>query len=57
MALHKMSDLQAEKRGNFVVLGCVEGSRVISWSLNVRPPFHFYNLFLIMSYLSGPEQL
>ncbi|KAF7970514.1 hypothetical protein HWV62_23751 [Athelia sp. TMB] len=30
----EMSDLQAEKRGNFVVLGCVEGSRVISWSLN-----------------------
>jgi len=28
------SDLQAEKRGNFVVVGCVEGSRVISWSLN-----------------------
>lgn len=32
----KISDLQAEKRGNFVVIGCVEGSRVISWSLNVR---------------------
>ena len=31
----KSSDLQAEKRGNFVVIGCVEGSRVISWSLNV----------------------
>ena len=29
------SDLQAEKRGNFVVIGCVDGSRVISWSLNV----------------------
>lgn len=28
------SDLQAEKRGNFVVIGCVEGPRVISWSLN-----------------------
>ncbi|KAG5342157.1 hypothetical protein C0989_005338 [Termitomyces sp. Mn162] len=28
------SELQAEKRGNFVVVGCVEGSRVISWSLN-----------------------
>ncbi|KAG5642459.1 hypothetical protein DXG03_002769 [Asterophora parasitica] len=28
------SDLQAEKRGNFVVVGCVEGSRVVSWSLN-----------------------
>ncbi|KAJ7786240.1 hypothetical protein B0H16DRAFT_1489748 [Mycena metata] len=28
------SDLQAEKRGNFVVIGCVEGSRVVSWSLN-----------------------
>lgn len=27
-------DLQAEKRGNFVVIGCVEGARVISWSLN-----------------------
>ncbi|KAK7694759.1 hypothetical protein QCA50_001947 [Cerrena zonata] len=26
--------LQAEKRGNFVVVGCVEGTRVISWSLN-----------------------
>jgi len=30
----EISDLQAEKRGNFVVIGCVEGSRVISWSLN-----------------------
>lgn len=28
------SDIQAEKRGNFVVIGCVEGSRVVSWSLN-----------------------
>ena len=28
--------LQAERRGNFVVIGCVEGSRVVSWSLNVR---------------------
>jgi len=28
------SDLQAEKRGNFVVIGCVDGSRVVSWSLN-----------------------
>ncbi|KAK2461974.1 hypothetical protein APHAL10511_006437 [Amanita phalloides] len=28
------NDLQAEKRGNFVVIGCVEGSRVVSWSLN-----------------------
>ena len=34
----KVSDLQAEKRGNFVVIGCVEGSRVISWSLNVSSP-------------------
>jgi len=28
------SDLQAEKRGNFVVIGCVDGSKVVSWSLN-----------------------
>ncbi|KAF8350131.1 hypothetical protein F5887DRAFT_1269976 [Amanita rubescens] len=28
------SDIQAEKRGNFIVIGCVEGSRVVSWSLN-----------------------
>jgi len=28
------SELQAEKRGNFVVVGCIEGSKVISWSLN-----------------------
>ncbi|KAI0825030.1 hypothetical protein BC628DRAFT_1375151 [Trametes gibbosa] len=26
--------LQAERRGNFVVIGCVEGNRVVSWSLN-----------------------
>ncbi|KAF8898818.1 hypothetical protein BD779DRAFT_1485677 [Infundibulicybe gibba] len=31
---NETSDLQAEKRGNFVVIGCVEGSRVVSWSLN-----------------------
>lgn len=30
------SDVLAEKRGNFVVVGCVEGSKVVSWSLNVR---------------------
>jgi len=30
----ELSDLQAEKRGNFVVIGCVEGSHVVSWSLN-----------------------
>ncbi|KAG9314307.1 hypothetical protein JVU11DRAFT_5096 [Chiua virens] len=30
----ELSDLQAEKRGNFVVIGSVEGSRVVSWSLN-----------------------
>jgi hypothetical protein len=29
------SDIQAEKRGNFIVIGCVEGSHVVSWSLNV----------------------
>jgi len=28
------SDLQAEKRGNFVVIGCVDGTKVVSWSLN-----------------------
>ncbi|KAK7468823.1 hypothetical protein VKT23_003324 [Stygiomarasmius scandens] len=29
------TDLQAEKRGNFVVIGCVESSgNVVSWSLN-----------------------
>ncbi|KAG7099140.1 hypothetical protein E1B28_001011 [Marasmius oreades] len=28
------SDLQAEKRGNFVVIGCVEDSGVVSWSFN-----------------------
>jgi len=30
----ELSDLQAEKRGNFVVIGCVEGAHVVSWSLN-----------------------
>ncbi|KAG2154772.1 hypothetical protein DEU56DRAFT_770282 [Suillus clintonianus] len=34
VAFGEVSELQAEKRGNFVVVGCVEGSRVISWSLN-----------------------
>ncbi|KAH9487007.1 hypothetical protein JR316_0001073 [Psilocybe cubensis] len=33
-AFGESSDLQAEKRGNFVVIGCVDGNRVISWSLN-----------------------
>lgn len=33
---HQSSDLQAEKRGNFVVISMVDGSRVVSWSLNVR---------------------
>lgn len=28
------SELQAEKRGNFVVIGLVDGNRVVSWSLN-----------------------
>lgn len=28
------SELQAEKRGNFVVVGSIEGSKVVSWSLN-----------------------
>ncbi|ESK97897.1 hypothetical protein Moror_17179 [Moniliophthora roreri MCA 2997] len=28
------TDLQAEKRGNFVVIGCVEDMGVVSWSLN-----------------------
>jgi len=28
------SELQAEKRGNFVVVGCIEGPKVVSWSLN-----------------------
>ncbi|OSX67494.1 hypothetical protein POSPLADRAFT_1130446 [Postia placenta MAD-698-R-SB12] len=28
--------VQAEKRGNFVVIGCVEGNRVVSWSLNAQ---------------------
>jgi hypothetical protein len=29
------TDLQVEKRGNFIIIMCVEGPRVISWSLNV----------------------
>ena len=29
------SDLQVEKRGNFVVVSCVEGPSVVAWSLNV----------------------
>lgn len=32
------SSLQVEKRGNFVVISCVEGNNVVSWSLNVRTP-------------------
>ncbi|KXN83855.1 hypothetical protein AN958_00935 [Leucoagaricus sp. SymC.cos] len=28
------SDLQVEKRGNFIIIMCVEATRVISWSLN-----------------------
>jgi len=28
------SELQAEKRGNFVVVGCIDGPKVVSWSLN-----------------------
>jgi len=31
---HESCDLQAEKRGNFVVIGCIENARVVSWSLN-----------------------
>ncbi|KIJ68523.1 hypothetical protein HYDPIDRAFT_82685 [Hydnomerulius pinastri MD-312] len=34
VAFGEVSDLQAEKRGNFVVIGCVEGAHVVSWSLN-----------------------
>ncbi|KZT06013.1 uncharacterized protein LAESUDRAFT_654940 [Laetiporus sulphureus 93-53] len=30
------SAVQPERRGNFVVIGCVEGSRVVSWSLNTQ---------------------
>ncbi|KAL4069670.1 hypothetical protein V8B97DRAFT_1918165 [Scleroderma yunnanense] len=30
----EVSDVQAEKRGNFVVIGCIEGGNVVSWSLN-----------------------
>ncbi|KIP11387.1 hypothetical protein PHLGIDRAFT_114521 [Phlebiopsis gigantea 11061_1 CR5-6] len=33
-AFSEGASLQAEKRGNFVVVSCVEGGRVISWSLN-----------------------
>ncbi|GJE87648.1 hypothetical protein PsYK624_037310 [Phanerochaete sordida] len=33
-AFQEGASLQAEKRGNFVVVSCVEGGRVISWSLN-----------------------
>jgi len=31
---NESSELQAEKRGNFVVVGCLDGSKVVSWSLN-----------------------
>ncbi|KAH8099404.1 hypothetical protein BXZ70DRAFT_298006 [Cristinia sonorae] len=33
-AFGEAAALQAEKRGNFVVVSCVEGPRVVSWSLN-----------------------
>lgn len=35
----QVSDLQAEKRGNFVVISCIEGGSVVSWSLNVSISF------------------
>ena len=56
---HKISDLRAEKRGNFVVIGCVEGSRVISWSLNVVSSFDFVICvtYRLLSCLLGIEQL
>ena len=47
------SDIQAEKRGNFIVIGCVEGSHVVSWSLNVSGLFT--NLELPFTH-SGPYQ-
>jgi len=30
----ELSDLQAERRGNFVVVSCIENIGVVSWSLN-----------------------
>jgi len=30
----ELCDLQAEKRGSFVIINCVEGAGVVSWSLN-----------------------
>lgn len=55
----KISDLRAEKRGNFVVIGCVEGSRVISWSLNVVSSIDFVICvtYCLLSCLLGIEQL
>jgi hypothetical protein len=36
------TELQAERRGNFVVIGCVEGASVVSWSLHVRARLVFF---------------
>lgn len=49
MLFLQASDIQAEKRGNFIVIGCVEGSRVVSWSLNVRgwPVRNYFSLNLV----------
>ncbi|VDB86529.1 unnamed protein product [Peniophora sp. CBMAI 1063] len=30
----EISELQAERRGNFVVVGIIDGAKVVSWSLN-----------------------
>lgn len=51
----KGSDIQAEKRGNFVVIGCVEASRVVSWSLNVRCIVATIRICIGTLYLLGHE--
>ena len=47
------SDLQAEKRGNFVVIGCIDGSRVVSWSLNVSWLFQPFNYLLNIHFIQA----
>lgn len=41
--------IQAEKRGNFVVVSCTEGTRVVAWSLNVSS-------FILPLQCDGPQR-
>ncbi|KZV77455.1 hypothetical protein PENSPDRAFT_645111 [Peniophora sp. CONT] len=53
----EISELQAERRGNFVVVGIIDGAKVVSWSLNALNSSDTLKLLSCIQVVCHPSKL